>query len=163
MTFYHGTVSTVEKSILKHGIRKSKENGFVWMATEFRDAVSHAQIRATEAKAPIGSTLNYHQYVKGGLLGGTFRLYTDRKSSGRVDPTAQPIVFEIDLPDSWLIEESPNAPGQWRVPRKIPPSMLSIIRLNPNVPYAHPIEALKGLHDSLQDIQATLLRGMARR
>jgi hypothetical protein len=162
MTYYHGTTSTVEKSILKYGTRKSKENGseglFVWMTPDFHLAVSYARWREKEAKTPIGGTLEY--FERDGFM--SFRSYKVMKCSGRVDPTARPIVFEFDLPDSWLIEESPNAPSEWRVPRRIPPSMLSVIRLKPGLPTS-PLAALKGLNDSLQDIRATLLRGMAGR
>jgi hypothetical protein len=46
-----------------------------------------------------------------------------------VDPDAQPIVFEIAVPENWRVTESPTIPGEWRVARNVPPSMLTLIRL----------------------------------
>jgi hypothetical protein len=120
------------------------------MTPDFQDAAKYALLRQLEVRMPIGSTQEYLSKAQGLV---PFKTCNVTKYSGRVDPTARPIVVAIDRPDSWLVEESPNGQGEWRIARNIPPAMLSVIRLKDEVEYwERDVDALANVTAALRGI-----------
>jgi hypothetical protein len=155
-TFFHGTTTSREESVLKYGLKMSwgdgREGRFVWMTPSFQEAAKYARMRAMVMRIPVGSIVDYIAGPfsrQGDPLGmPTFRVFKVSKMTGVapqargplrirrapqrigpivVDPNSQPIVFEIAVPENWRVTESPTVPGEWRVARNVPPSMLTLL------------------------------------
>lgn len=152
MTFYHGTASTFQASILKHGLRKSRGKkwnalatkldgkpvtalefpGAVWISDNFELAVQYARLKARLLRAEQGEEI---EWANGGpladVLAGRQRVIQLRKVSPVYDPDAQPIIFAIEIDESE--ERIPACPLTSRLLRAIPPQALTLIRLREEI------------------------------
>jgi hypothetical protein len=134
MTFYHGTVSTFQASILKYGLWKGGDIWYrlaklggspgnfgqsaVWCCDSFEIASHYARLAAHILRTKMGQEIrNESPYIQ-----QPRRII---KASPFCDPNANPIVFAIELDQSEAILSSP---GKFRVPRTIPPEALTLVR-----------------------------------
>jgi hypothetical protein len=144
VTYYHGTASTFQASILKHGLRRGKKwnalatqldgkpiialefPGVVWVTDNFELACIYARLKARLLRAEQGEEV---EWGTGGPFGLWFpqRVFRIRKASPVCDPDSQPIIFATEVNES---EKRIQAnPLTSKLLRAIPPQALTLIRL----------------------------------
>jgi hypothetical protein len=173
-TYYHGTISVFQESILKKGLLRTSGHPnidfdgkrYVWLSPDIIVAAEYAEMRTTCLAAPIGGKVrlmgysNYSGVIPLHSLRGV-ALYNGEKLAGSVAPSARAIVFAIYLPDSWKeVAPSPTIPGEWRSARSIPPSMLTLVDLGTLKNRRRDVEAAMEILLASSDI--SLLTGWCR-
>src|SRR6266478_7550543 len=136
MIFYHGTASTFEKLILKHGLRKkrggiwnrlaARDSGkrcaypsAVWCTPDYQHAVDYARLGAAIMRAEHGEEVDLGRgYAMMAMEDPQIRRYI--KLAKVYDRDAEPIVFGFDVEES---EEGPILTflHEYRLHRAIPP------------------------------------------
>jgi hypothetical protein len=146
VTFYHGTASTFEQSILQHGLRHRRRNkwsalatqldgkpitaldvqGAVWMTDNFELAVQYARLKARLLRADQGEEV---EWGTGGPLALWFpqRVFRIRKASPVCDPDSQAIIFATEVNESEKRIQANSLTS--KMLRAIPSQALTLIRL----------------------------------
>lgn len=145
MTFFHGTASTFQASILKYGLRKSRGNkwsalatkldgkpitalelpGALWTTDNFELACIYARLKARLLRAEQGEEVEWG--AGGPLWWLPQRVFRIRKASQACDPDSQPIIFATEVNESEKRIQANSLTS--KLLRPIPPEALTLIRL----------------------------------
>ena len=144
MTFYHGTASTFEKSILKHGLRKGcgeiwdklaklaigNQHLFpsgVWVSNSLSHAAEYAYMAVRVLRAKKGEQIRTlqcdwmherHEFLN---VPRVFKVSRVR------DPNAKPIIFAVEMDDDDVVPLA-EIPNEFRA-GAIPPEVLTLYSL----------------------------------
>jgi hypothetical protein len=152
-TFYHGTATTFEPSILEHGLRKSRCNrwnalatnelggpadlglpGAVWITENFQLATMYARWKAKLLHAKEGEFVTISKLADPDWgVGRALLIAKLIKVVQFCDPFAEPIVLAVEIAD-----DEGRAPAGSRTERvldAIPPGRLSGVRLRQEISF----------------------------